>query len=78
MNTGAIHNKFKFIALASARCQQLQRGARPRLDSKSRKHVTIAQEEVREGLIESRAPEDLGGAETGGAVEAVSETGDVG
>ena len=40
-----IGNKFEFISIAAERCKQLQRGARPRLDSVSRKHITVAQEE---------------------------------
>jgi DNA-directed RNA polymerase omega subunit len=52
-------NKFKFITVAAARCNQLQRGARPKVESRSHKNSTIAQEEVRRGLIEFRAPEDL-------------------
>jgi len=59
METQGMHNKFKFITVAAARCSQLQRGARPRVESHSHKYSTIAQEEVRQGLIEFRAPEGL-------------------
>ena len=59
MESQGMHNKFKFITVAAARCSQLQRGARPRVDSRSHKHSTIAQEEVRQGLIEFRVPESL-------------------
>ena len=45
-------NKFEFIAIASERCKQLQRGARPRIESQSHKWVTVAQEEVLSGMIE--------------------------
>ncbi len=59
MENQGMDNKFKFITVAAARCNQLQRGARPKVDSRSHKHSTIAQEEVRRGLIEFRVPEDL-------------------
>jgi len=59
MENQGMDNKFKFITVAAARCNQLQRGARPRVETRSHKNATIAQEEVRKGLIEFRAPEDL-------------------
>ena len=61
-------NKFKFISIAAARCQQLQRGARPRVESRSRKPTTVAQEEVRQGLVVAREPE---------VVEAPAQTSEV-
>jgi DNA-directed RNA polymerase subunit K/omega len=39
-------SKFKFIAIAAQRCRQLQKGAKPRVTSRSKKFTTIAQEEV--------------------------------
>jgi DNA-directed RNA polymerase subunit K/omega len=47
----SIGNKFEFISIAAERCKQLQRGARPRVDSLSFKPVTVAQEEVLAGAI---------------------------
>jgi DNA-directed RNA polymerase omega subunit len=47
----SIGNKFEFISIAAERCKQLQRGARPRIDSTSHKHITVAQEEVLAGHI---------------------------
>ena len=47
----SIGNKFEFITIAAERCKQLQRGARPRLDTLSLKVVTVAQEEVLAGVI---------------------------
>ncbi len=52
LRTDAIGNKFEFIAIASERCKQLQRGARSRIETLSRKWVSVAQEEVLAGLIE--------------------------
>ena len=47
----SIGNKFEFITIAAERCKQLQRGARPRIESFSTKWVTIAQEEVLSGTV---------------------------
>ena len=47
----SIGNKFEFITIAAERCKQLQRGARPRIETHSWKFVTIAQEEVLNGAI---------------------------
>ncbi len=78
MNTSAIDNKFKFITVAAARCHQLQHGARPRVESKSRKPVTIAQEEVRTGLIDFRVPEEVREGPATALVESIPEGEDVG
>ena len=74
MEMQAVENKFKFISIAAARCQQLQRGARPRVESRSHKPVTIAQEEVRNGLIEYRVPEEVKEGPATAAVEAISSS----
>lgn len=56
-------SKFEFITIAALRCRQLQKGAKPRISSRSKKFTTIAQEEVLEGLVEhSVAPPDLAAA----------------
>ena len=47
----SIGNKFEFITIAAERCKQLQRGARPRIETQSWKFVTVAQEEVLCGAI---------------------------
>ena len=47
-----IGNKFEFITIAAERCKQLQRGARPRIETHSHKAVSVAQEEVLAGLIQ--------------------------
>ena len=44
-------SKYRFITLAAQRCNQLMRGARPRVETRSRKATTIAQEEVLAGVI---------------------------
>lgn len=49
---GDIDSKFRFVILASKRAKQLLRGDKPRIKSKSKNPVRIAQNEVVEGLIE--------------------------
>lgn len=44
-------SKFRFIAVAAQRCRQLQKGARPRVQSRSKKFTTVAQEEVLAGQV---------------------------
>ena len=48
-----IESKFRFVAVAALRCRQLQKGARPRISSRSKKYTTIAQEEVLAGMVTS-------------------------
>ncbi len=50
-----LESKFKFITVAALRCRQLQKGARPRVQSRSKKFTTIAQEEVLAGQVEHSA-----------------------
>lgn len=64
-----IDSKYRFITLAAQRCNQLMRGAKPRVETRSRKPTTIAQEEVLAGLVEMQdgdlplpAPDILGDA----------------
>ncbi len=65
-------SKFRFITVASQRCRQLQKGAKPRVQSRSRKFTTIAQEEVLgdkveffEGPIDPPAAEPAAGESAG-------------
>lgn len=57
--------KFKFIAVAALRCRQLQKGAKTRVSSRSKKFTTVAQEEVLAGMV----------AESAGAASEVAEAG---
>lgn len=52
IDTGSVGNKFEFVTVAAERCKQLQRGARPRIDTDATKPVTVAQQEVLTGVIE--------------------------
>jgi hypothetical protein len=82
IDSGSMGNKFEFIAVAAERCKQLQRGARPRIETAARKAVTIAQEEVLSGVIEysyGPFPEEMQGeAEVGElTTETYTEQGEI-
>lgn len=49
---GNIDSKYRFIILAAKRAKQLLKGAKPKIQDKSRNPIRIAQSEVRNGLIE--------------------------
>ena len=49
---GKIDSKYRFIILASKRAKQLLKGAKPKIQSRSKSLIRIAQAEVREGLVE--------------------------
>lgn len=63
-------NKYRFVTLAALRGEQLQMGARPRVESRHNKATLIAQEEVAEGLVEPWDPEE---AEAEAAAQAEAE-----
>jgi len=54
-----LESKFKFVTLASLRCEQLQKGAKPRLDGKSRKDTVMAQEEVLAGEVRQMTEDEI-------------------
>lgn len=45
-------SKFRFVIVASKRAKQLLRGAKPKLKTKSKNLIRIAQEEVKRGMVE--------------------------
>lgn len=48
-----IDSKYKFVTVAAKRCELLQKGARPKIETENmRKFSTIAMQEVLDGLIE--------------------------
>jgi DNA-directed RNA polymerase omega subunit len=49
---GNIDSKYRFIILAAKRAKQLLKGAKPKVQGKSKNPIRIAQTEVRNGLIE--------------------------
>lgn len=53
-----IDSKFRFILIAAERARQLQNGAPPMLDSKSRKVAHIAIKETEQKLVEYELVEE--------------------
>lgn len=49
---GKIDSKFRFVILASKRAKQLLRGAKPRIKTRSRNPIRIAQVEMQKGVID--------------------------
>jgi DNA-directed RNA polymerase omega subunit len=49
---GNIDSKYRFIIIAAKRAKQLLKGAKPKIQGKSKNLIRIAQAEVRQGLIE--------------------------
>jgi len=54
-----LESKFKFVTVASLRCMQLQKGAKQRLTSRSRKYTTVAQEEVLAGFVREMTEDEI-------------------
>jgi DNA-directed RNA polymerase omega subunit len=46
-----VDSKFRFITVASQRAKQLQNGAKPRVDVRSRKPTRVAMQEVLAGGV---------------------------
>ena len=46
-----VDSKFRFITVASQRAKQLQNGAKPRVDVRSRKPTRVAMQEVLAGAV---------------------------
>jgi DNA-directed RNA polymerase subunit omega len=44
-------SKFRFITVAAQRAKQLQAGAKPRVEAKSRKPTRLAMQEVQAGAV---------------------------
>ena len=49
---GEIENKFRFVIIASKRAKQLLRGTKPKVTTKSKNPIRVAQVEVRNGLVD--------------------------
>jgi len=49
---GDLDSKFRFVILASKRAKQLLQGAKPKIRTKSKNLIQIAQNEVKERLID--------------------------
>jgi len=46
-----IDSKFRFVIIAAKRAKQLINGAKPKVKSKSRNLIRVAQEEIEQGVI---------------------------
>jgi DNA-directed RNA polymerase subunit omega len=46
-----VDSKFRFIAVAAQRAQQLQNGAKPRVETRARKTTRVAMQEVIAGAV---------------------------
>ena len=57
-----VDSKFRFITVAAQRAKQLQNGAKPRVETRSRKPTRVAIEEAMAGAISWEVREDLKGA----------------
>jgi len=53
-----VDSKFRLITVAAQRAKQLQNGAKPRVESRSRKPTRIAMEEVLAGAVSWELRED--------------------
>ena len=56
-----VDSKFRLVTITAMRAKQLQRGARPKVESLSTKPTAIAREEVQAGLIDFQIGEDATG-----------------
>jgi DNA-directed RNA polymerase subunit omega len=59
----SVDSKFRFITVAAQRAKQLQAGAKPRVETRSRKPTRIAVEETIAETISWEIHEELVGAE---------------
>jgi DNA-directed RNA polymerase omega subunit len=53
-----VDSKFRFITVASQRAKQLQNGAKPRVDTRSRKSTRVAIEETLAQAVSWEVKED--------------------
>jgi DNA-directed RNA polymerase subunit omega len=54
-----VDSKFRFITVAAQRAKQLQNGAKPRVESRSRKSTRLAMEEALAGAISWEIKEEV-------------------
>lgn len=50
--TTSIDSKYRLVLLAAKRSKQLQKGAKPRVQSTAKKTTRVALEEVQRGLVQ--------------------------
>jgi DNA-directed RNA polymerase subunit omega len=66
-----VDSKFRFITVAAQRAKQLQSGAKPRVDTRSRKPTRVAVEETIAGAVSWEVSDELPGVESPEEEEAV-------
>ncbi len=54
-----VDSKFRFITVAAQRAKQIQNGAKPRVETRSRKSTRIAMQEVLAGAVSWEVRDDL-------------------
>jgi DNA-directed RNA polymerase subunit omega len=54
-----VDSKFRFITVAAQRAKQLQSGAKPRVDTRSRKPTRVAIEETIAGAVSWEVKDEL-------------------
>ena len=54
-----VDSKFRFITVAAQRAKQLQNGAKPRVETRSRKPTRIAMQEVLAGAVSWEIKDDI-------------------
>jgi len=54
-----LDSKYKFILLVSKRARQLLKGAKPKIKSKSKSLIRIAQEEIQRGAVDFRVLDEV-------------------
>jgi DNA-directed RNA polymerase subunit omega len=54
-----VDSKFRFITVAAQRAKQLQSGAKPRVDTRSRKSTRVAVEETIAGAVSWEVRDEL-------------------
>ncbi len=58
VSTQAPDSKFAYVVVVSQRSRQLMLGGRPLIDNpRARKYTRVAEEELRQGLLEFEAPD---------------------
>jgi len=64
VSTVAPESQFAYVVVVARRARQLMLGGRPLVDNpKARKYTRVAEEELRQGLLEFEAPEPAGEGE---------------
>jgi len=54
-----VESKFRFITVAAQRAKQIQNGAKPRVDARSRKPTRVAMQEVLAGAVSWEMRDEL-------------------